>query len=307
MLHGLNMVYKRPPYAPDAIGFGADDAAFLASRGLQHGPPRPDLQGGRAEAGRRTTTPTSTGSRTRSNVLGRHGIVSLLDFHQDMYNERFRGEGWPDWAVHDDGLPGAAVGAASRATTWRARRSTTRSTTSGPTTPAASASGPLRRRLAPRRRLASSTTASVLGYDLLNEPWPGTRVRRTASNPRAALSSTRSSRPSTRDVRRDSRRRPAHARLLRAATSSSTTEPTRTSPSSTTSTLGMSFHDYCLTANEGESGSGRGVPAVRLARLRQRRQALATRPATRCCSPSSAPPTHRASLLRPAPAGRPAT
>src|SRR3954451_12637029 len=33
VLHGLNMVYKRPPYAPDAIGFGDDDAAFLAKEG----------------------------------------------------------------------------------------------------------------------------------------------------------------------------------------------------------------------------------------------------------------------------------
>ena len=29
----------------------------------------------------------------------------MLDFHQDLYNERFQGEGWPDWAVQDDGLP----------------------------------------------------------------------------------------------------------------------------------------------------------------------------------------------------------
>src|SRR5439155_1111277 len=38
-------------------------------------------------------------------TLARHGILSLLDFHQDLYNERFAGEGWPDWAVQDDGLP----------------------------------------------------------------------------------------------------------------------------------------------------------------------------------------------------------
>ena len=51
-LHGINMVYKRPPYAPDAAGFGDDDAAFLASRGLQRRPRRGDLQGGRARARR---------------------------------------------------------------------------------------------------------------------------------------------------------------------------------------------------------------------------------------------------------------
>ena len=38
-------------------------------------------------------------------MLAAHGIASLLDFHQDMFNERFQGEGAPDWAVQDDGLP----------------------------------------------------------------------------------------------------------------------------------------------------------------------------------------------------------
>src|SRR5213080_398710 len=33
VLHGLNMVYKLAPYAPDAAGFGDDDAAFLAAEG----------------------------------------------------------------------------------------------------------------------------------------------------------------------------------------------------------------------------------------------------------------------------------
>src|SRR4051794_30247167 len=34
VLHGLNMVSKRPPYAPDSTGFGDDDAAFLAAEGF---------------------------------------------------------------------------------------------------------------------------------------------------------------------------------------------------------------------------------------------------------------------------------
>ncbi|MEO9220890.1 MAG: endoglycoceramidase, partial [Mycobacteriaceae bacterium] len=31
---GINMVNKRAPYAPDAIGFDDDDAAFLAANGF---------------------------------------------------------------------------------------------------------------------------------------------------------------------------------------------------------------------------------------------------------------------------------
>ena len=38
-------------------------------------------------------------------MLARHRIFTQLDFHQDLYNERFSGEGFPDWAVIDDGVP----------------------------------------------------------------------------------------------------------------------------------------------------------------------------------------------------------
>ena len=38
-------------------------------------------------------------------VLTKRKIWVLLDFHQDAFNEKFDGEGFPDWAVHDDGLP----------------------------------------------------------------------------------------------------------------------------------------------------------------------------------------------------------
>jgi endoglycosylceramidase len=34
ILHGVNMVYKRPPYEPAATGFGPDDARFLARHGF---------------------------------------------------------------------------------------------------------------------------------------------------------------------------------------------------------------------------------------------------------------------------------
>ena len=34
ILHGINMVNKRPPYQPSAVGFGRDDARFLARNGF---------------------------------------------------------------------------------------------------------------------------------------------------------------------------------------------------------------------------------------------------------------------------------
>src|SRR5947209_7285730 len=43
-------------------------------------------------------------------TLARRGVLSLLDFHQDRFNERFQGEGAPDWAVQDGGLPNLKLG-----------------------------------------------------------------------------------------------------------------------------------------------------------------------------------------------------
>ena len=40
-----------------------------------------------------------------TRILAKEGIWVLLDFHQDLYHERFQGEGAPTWAVQDDGLP----------------------------------------------------------------------------------------------------------------------------------------------------------------------------------------------------------
>lgn len=37
-------------------------------------------------------------------LLARYGIYSLIDMHQDVYNEVFGGEGAPDWAVCTDGI-----------------------------------------------------------------------------------------------------------------------------------------------------------------------------------------------------------
>jgi endoglycosylceramidase len=104
VVHGTAMVYKVAPYYPAAAGFGADDGAFLARLGFnavrvgviwKAVEPSPGFYDDAYLA--------RIGSTVR--MLARHGILSLLDFHQDLYNERFQGEGAPDWAVLDDGLP----------------------------------------------------------------------------------------------------------------------------------------------------------------------------------------------------------
>ena len=182
VLHGVNMVYKRPPYAPDAIGFGADDARFLVEQGFttvrlgliwKAVEPRPGRYDNAYLFRIRQTT----------KVLAAAGIHVMLDFHQDLYNERFQGEGAPDWAVQDDGLPAEPkLGfpynyfgqlALNRAFDhfW------------------ANAPGPGGVGLQDRYAAAWAHVASyfkgtrgVMGFDLFNEPWPGT-VWPTCVNP----------------------------------------------------------------------------------------------------------------------------
>jgi endoglycosylceramidase len=168
-LHGINMVYKRPPYAPDAVGFGDDDAAFLASEGFNA------VRLGviyKAVEPERGVYDDAYLDRIRStvDVLAAHGVVALLDFHQDMYNERFQGEGWPDWAVMDDGLP--AQPASGFPTNYLLM-------------PALQHAfdhffandGALQDRYAAAWAHVAQRfrdAPNVLGYELLNEPWPGT-------------------------------------------------------------------------------------------------------------------------------------
>ena len=84
-MHGINMVYKLPPYYPAAVGFDDDDAAFLHSIGFNAVrvgiiwkalEPQPGVFDDAYLFEIASTVDT----------LAKHGIVSLLDFHQDLLN-----------------------------------------------------------------------------------------------------------------------------------------------------------------------------------------------------------------------------
>ncbi len=181
VMHGINMVYKRPPYDPAAVGFGNDDAGFLARIGFnavrvgviwKAVEPHPGVYSG-AYLNKIAAT---------VRVLARHHIVSLLDFHQDMYNERFQGEGAPDWAVQDDGLPatpkdGFPGNYLAMPALWHAFDHFW-DNSAGP-----GSVGLQNRYAGAWRRVAKRfrKIPSVLGYELFNEPFPGTGYAACAS------------------------------------------------------------------------------------------------------------------------------
>ena len=145
VLHGLNQVYKVPPYEPSSDGFGDDDAAFLAANGFNA--MRVGVIWAAVEPQPGTYDDTYLASIAQTvQTLAAHGVVSLLDFHQDLYNEVFQGEGAPAWAVQigraaqppaglsrqllrqprPGFLPGTPSGATPRGRTGSGCRTTTR-------------------------------------------------------------------------------------------------------------------------------------------------------------------------------------
>ena len=173
LLHGFNMVYKVPPYAPDKIGFGPDDAAFLRRYGFNTIRLGLIYKGVEPAPGRYDEAYLRRISRTQRQ-LARQGVFSQLDFHQDLYNERFEGEGWPDWAVLDDGV------SAEPLTGFPSSYITSPGLNRAFENFWANAPGPGGVGIGDRYAQAWRHVAArfrgrpyVMGYDLLNEPWPG--------------------------------------------------------------------------------------------------------------------------------------
>ena len=171
--HGFNVVSKLSPYAPSANGFGDDDAAFLAAHGFTAVRLGVLLQGLEPKPGVFNDAYLTQIFNT-VQTLGRHGIKSLLDLHQDLFTQRYQGEGLPDWMAIDNGLPaepttGFPGNYFAMPALWRAFDNLW-----------ANAAGPggvgLRDRVAQAWAHVATAFRSdpdVLGYDLFNEPFPG--------------------------------------------------------------------------------------------------------------------------------------
>jgi endoglycosylceramidase len=128
--HGVDAVYKYAPYElyPDRgkpWNFSASDASLMARLGFnvvrlgmmwkglepgsapandpaicRHGRPGNPHQFNRGIFERYVSRLEKT-----VDLLGRYHIYTILDMHQDVYNELFEGEGEPNWAVCTDNKP----------------------------------------------------------------------------------------------------------------------------------------------------------------------------------------------------------
>ncbi len=135
ILHGVNVVYKHAPYIayPDPgkpWNFDNTDASRMQALGFNvvrlgiewqalepgaGGPNQPAIctpgtPGDPHEFNRAIALSYLRHVAATVALLARHGIYTLLDMHQDVYNTNFRGEGAPNWAVCTDNVPIVPLG-----------------------------------------------------------------------------------------------------------------------------------------------------------------------------------------------------
>ncbi|HVT36990.1 MAG TPA: cellulase family glycosylhydrolase [Nevskiaceae bacterium] len=172
LLHGVNAVWKVAPYAPsaNADGFTAADADFLAANGFNAVRLGVLFAGVMPQQGVLDASYLDQVDRVVQLLASRH-IWVLLDFHQDMLNEKYQGEGFPAWAVDDGGLPNDAregfpadefVSLALNTAFdnfWSNKNAVW--------TPYDQALAAAAQRW--------HNQPYLLGYDMFNEPWPGTQ------------------------------------------------------------------------------------------------------------------------------------
>lgn len=240
---GINLMNKQAPYTVESLGFDDADAAFLRRQGFtsvrlgifwKAVEPQPGVYDDDYLRSIRRTV----------NLLHSHGLSVLLDMHQDMANEQFQGEGFPDWAIRTDGWPnimkvGFPGNQFVNVALQRAYDNFHHNA------PGPGGVGLADRYAAMWAHVATSfrATPGIIGLDLYNEPWPGTSwlgCLASCGGPDADLSSVQQK--AVNAIRRVD---PTTAVYYEPFSTFNT--GTDTGVQVDGGNVGMSFHDYCTS------------------------------------------------------------
>jgi endoglycosylceramidase len=176
VLHGAAVVpdgFTKVFETAEAAGFAKADAKLLARHGFNVVRLGAFYGAYERQPGVFSERYMDSFARTQ-RLLARAGIFTLFEFHQDMLNPRYQGRGFADWFIRDDGLPNEPQAgfpgnyflnsALNRAydNLWANQ-------------PAPDGIGAQDHFAEGWRRVAArfARRPRVAGYDILNEPWPG--------------------------------------------------------------------------------------------------------------------------------------
>ncbi|HVV77546.1 MAG TPA: cellulase family glycosylhydrolase [Mycobacteriales bacterium] len=175
LIHGINLSMKGSLSQSRAYRFGGDDAAFLAHNGFN---------AVRLTVERYDIEPTPghfdpaylAFVRRMVRLLSSYGILTLIDFHQDEFGPVFHDNGYPAWMTSTGGLPNVtSVGFPFQ---YLANPAVNHAFDNLWNNGKDSRGTPMWTDDAQILSTAVSalhSTPGVLGYEIINEPWPGSQ------------------------------------------------------------------------------------------------------------------------------------
>jgi endoglycosylceramidase len=196
ILHGVNLVYKRAPYYPNATDLTAADVRNIVTLGFSAVRLGVLWEGVEpCKVGASGCTGYDDGYLAKIDAIVRQfearGVYVLLDFHQDLYTDadmspvplyKYHGEGAPKWATNNDGWP---VGP-SLYPLWGAEYVLPAENAAFDhlLNPANDWNDIQAHYRAAWMHVAAhyASDPGILGYDIMNEPWPETLLPGAAQN-----------------------------------------------------------------------------------------------------------------------------
>ena len=172
LLHGVNFVAKVDGETPAEMGFGDDDAQFLADNGFDV--VRLGLTAGSIMPSPGVIDTAYLAFRQTIDTITGHGLLVLVDLHQDGWGPSLGSDGFPEWMTITHGAENTHTGFPLYYITNPAIQAAFDSFWGNEAGP--ESIGIQDRVGTMMAALAESVgnNSGVLGYDLLNEPWPGT-------------------------------------------------------------------------------------------------------------------------------------
>ena len=173
MFHGVNLVLKDAPYYPSAFGFDAQYAQWLSSNGFDL------VRLGVLASGEMPSPGVISSSYVGHivdtvNLLARFHIYVLLDWHQDDYGPYFGGDGMPNWMTLTNGQPDKQFAFPLDYTFNPALQEAFQAFWNNQQVPGGKGLQDYYVEMLKAVASKVATNPWVIGYEVMNEPWPGT-------------------------------------------------------------------------------------------------------------------------------------
>ncbi|MFA5890288.1 MAG: cellulase family glycosylhydrolase [Actinomycetota bacterium] len=168
LMHGLQIARKTAPYFPPVADFDERDADLIKSLGINAVRLAWFWKGLEPNRGEFDDSYLEHVTRV-GDLLASRGIFLLVESHQDLFGEQVRGSGFPDWATRTDGVPAGPDAGFPFSYVTSPALNRAFDNLYADTDGIAGAYAKAWQHVA----AAFASQPMVLGYDLFNEPWPG--------------------------------------------------------------------------------------------------------------------------------------